>query len=1356
MAFQTSIFRDGAWRTETVSVSALLKSQQVPSKVLGAGRLAPPRCGLLASTVIESAQANFILPVRLRSIDNNDVAFVGDRFVQICELQKDGRLKEIIRKSDFGCRIRNACVVGSIVIPGLGGKDDDAEFQPPVKFEDDNISSFNFPASAGPGPRSQLPPQFLIIVLESGDNVLLFIKPGINGNSEFVASHFESPKHQNGYPGFNVAVDPSSRYLALAGPSDYFVVYEIESHQQLNEAYLRNEPLHPIRSSRVRTVRGVVHKMCFLYPRPEDPNHIILLLIIVRHGVSRMVVYEWELGNDLKAVFSEEKRGHRLPIEHQMSLLLIPLKLQSAFVLVSIDGIAVYTDCLHGSPRFCSISTGTPPTAKHHGRHPPLWVAWARPFRRPSCNTTKDRFYLAREDGVVLFFEADQELGIFCNDVDEQKDPLPCNISNAFACLLFDLSSDVLVVGSESGQGGYWRLPPRGNPELLGRLPNWSPLVDFTTTDEVRGCGFDAQQEKTMVPWQQQQARLPRPDRIFATCEDGSHGSITEFRYGLKAGIGLDLEYGIGMKQAWLLPSLDPSSFDGYLLLVSLPDSSEAQMLPSDFSSTKEPAAGTIPYDLTSTTLALACSGDLVVQVTKQTIILASSRQTRPWPCQNLQDLLGAEVSDAVVRDDCMVLSAHTASRFQIHVYQINIYSLTLIHIRTFDIEGEVTCLSVDSNYRVLAGIRKDSVTYLACGFPRQTMASLEMVNLTEAFGAQKGTRNGEHISRNRGLDAPSSPEGIASIVSVRDEILLGTRSGEVITLNVSTKSIDCEKFGNTTANLSCLCRPGSAEPTVLVSCDNTLAYITLNQHDYRPGNTVHPKSKLQIWPVDASQLDAPAPPVHYAAPVDMPAEDGVTPILMISGKRLLLADLHHGPGPVHRNIPIQGIPNRVIYYRPMGCLIAAVTDGNRPTLKFINPDTGEDIGRPTDKNIQPMEFIAGLGKEGDRILALSAWDYKKDGNVWNFVIVGTKSGRLIVVTMQKLGPTQGNGCPSAIRYWTRSRKEVKDPIYSVLGYDEGLIYCADRTVQWDILDTQEKRLKPLKSATLSSKALSLRISNGKLLAVTANDSLVILDHVSENDGGGVSASTSTSKPRHVDPWRRTGVDFIPVAGPPNLQTQTEESSTAAAIIDNEIFLVSDRECGVVGLWVPWQTPDRECEIVFEAELPTSIRRFRRGRTRPAWQQKSRSPMYGRLPATADDAEILGASLNGAMYQFAMLSVEAWRLLRYIQNLAMADERVCPFGRRLLEERGLMERGPEPRLGTGFEMHVDGDVLRRCLEMRALERVVGEQGQVERFVGLLEELEGGRYTEGLSAEGRYEQYFRLAYDILEYYLLPVI
>jgi len=545
--------------------------------------------------------------------------------------------------------------------------------------------------------------------------------------------------------------------------------------------------------------------------------------------------------------------------------------------------------------------------------------------------------------------------------------------------------------------------------------------------------------------------------------------------------------------------------------------------------------------------------------------------------------------------------------------------------------------------------------------------------------------------------------------------------------------TINLQKFGVSTATISCnrgSQTPGG-EPTVLVCCDGNMVLLQPNS-----SNSARPEpylrqlwakfSDIQVFPVDEQNPVVPPPPVDVGVVVNLPSDGpGFRQILMVSESKLLLARLDQKPGPVHRQIPTAGAPTRVIYSPRLRCIIAAVNTGkeSKPTLSFIDPDSGKEIGHPTDKTENPVEFISGLGKAGDTVYGLEEWKFKKDGNVWEYILVSTRGGRLIVVDTKE-DTTKEDG-PRSIRYWARfTHKEPESPIYSVLGCEEGLIYCAGTTIYWYVLDLDAKKLKPLKSFNLSCPATSLQIANGKLMALTSRDSLLVLDHSMDSSGAGLC---------HADPKPRNATHMIEV--------ELDEPM-------GSITLVADRDCGVGGLWIPWQSPQKDCEPVFEVQLDASIRRFRRGRTRPLWDHPFQVPMYGRLMSTADDAEVLGVSLDGSLRHFTLLGLDTWRLLRFIQNLSHDACVLAP-----VRVTDMAELDPEPKIDKGFAMQVDGDILATCLEKRHLERLLGRPEHAKRFVELLDELEGGKYTSQLpSGTNKLLFYVLLAYDIMEYFL----
>ena len=328
------------------------------------------------------------------------------------------------------------------------------------KSQDPDFFMSDAPDPADCNQNRALPPQLLVLMVDSGDCIFLFLRQQANGLLDFVPTTYSIPKRIS-YLGHHLALDPSSRYMAAASPDGILVMYELEEVATLNTQYMSRGSFTPVKSARLRAIQGVVHKLEFLYPRPEDDYHIILILIVVRkerraaEPVTRMVTYEWEVGDSLKEVFAKEKLGNRLPKEHKMPLLLIPLRFNTALFTVSENSIGIVKDCLSGSPVFESLRTDPPSqTELHHGAYDPLWTAWARPFRRKKYFEKTDIIYLAREDGAIIHVE------IEAMDLVPSVTNVGCvdsNINTAFATA-YDVFSDILIIGGDSGPGGIWKV----------------------------------------------------------------------------------------------------------------------------------------------------------------------------------------------------------------------------------------------------------------------------------------------------------------------------------------------------------------------------------------------------------------------------------------------------------------------------------------------------------------------------------------------------------------------------------------------------------------------------------------------------------------------------------------------------------------------------------------------------------------------------------------------------------------------------------------------------------------------------------------------------------------------------------
>jgi hypothetical protein len=116
---------------------------------------------------------------------------------------------------------------------------------------------------------------------------------------------------------------------------------------------------------------------------------------------------------------------------------------------------------------------------------------------------------------------------------------------------------------------------------------------------------------------------FPKPDRIFACVGKGPNGSITEFRYGLEARLGLETEFHTPVMDVWVLPSSLGSVDDdgGSLFLLSLVNRSALLYLSGDATEIYELDQTSTPLDLRSRTIAISLHGDCTIQVTEQSLL---------------------------------------------------------------------------------------------------------------------------------------------------------------------------------------------------------------------------------------------------------------------------------------------------------------------------------------------------------------------------------------------------------------------------------------------------------------------------------------------------------------------------------------------------------------------------------------------------------------------------------------------------------------------------------------------------------------------------------------------------------------
>ena len=216
--------------------------------------------------------------------------------------------------------------------------------------------------------------------------------------------------------------------------------------------------------------------------------------------------------------------------------LLIPLNRSADFLLVQSEYISVCKGVLAGPPETLKTSIptqflNTPQPGSNKGI--PLWVQWDRAPRNPDF--AKEAFYLAREDGIVLYME----LGGVANPLEiSDAGAWPCPIDTAFACLKADSSEfaqsfpDVLVAGGFGSDGhlckvGAWpkeyasQMPYSETNAfgLIESLPNWAPITDMVVT----------QLENLPIPYDRTRAS------VFVSNGKAPYGEVSQLRQGIRA-----------------------------------------------------------------------------------------------------------------------------------------------------------------------------------------------------------------------------------------------------------------------------------------------------------------------------------------------------------------------------------------------------------------------------------------------------------------------------------------------------------------------------------------------------------------------------------------------------------------------------------------------------------------------------------------------------------------------------------------------------------------------------------------------------------------------------------------------------
>ncbi|KAI1817496.1 hypothetical protein GGS20DRAFT_11650 [Poronia punctata] len=1337
-SLETQVLENGRWVTRTITaheLTARRHARQSAHTPLGETPKAPVH-GLLTKTLIESPIIRWVLPAQVRSARFNDVAFVGDNSVEIRELGTDMELRPPVgQKLHFDVRIRSCCVLGTHDYLRYLHKASEDRYADYYQDSDTDMDA------------SDLFQQLLILLLDTGEIGFLFMSLTPADEWELVYSGCSQGNDKLSSPGSQLAISPDGGYLALSSMCGLFSIYELETIEELRSRHRHGLELNPLRSRFVRPANGIIHKIDFLYPGSEHASHVILMLIVINSGVSRLVIYDWEKSESWARALYAEKRGHRLDDAAGLPLLVIPLTVGCQFLLVSEHLTATCTDVLSGPPTLLPFNLAyKEPSPSYYGTGAPMWTAWTRPMREASYFANADLIWLAREDGQVTCLEIKGDHGV---DSNIYLGPLH-NIDSTFAILSIP-GGEVLISGGDHGPGAIWAIRPRERFELIGSTLNWAPTLDMSLTDEGSRKGESPFAKETSD-------HLSTRGRLFTCSGRGVDGAIVELRYGMRANIGLDLSYSSPIRRCWAIPNFDDIPDAGFHMLLALPESSALLQVSHDYKEVSEKGQDETNFDLLSATLAVYASQDLVVQITTAHVTIVA-----PQNCyqHSISDMTGdplATVTHAAVTKERLAISSYSDSVFKIRLFTFD--STRLVLRQVLQVEGQVTALSVGAlsgSSFALAGLWQEDQSSLAM-FPLEFPEDGERMSIDTDL--QPATLKIE-------LDQSTTASAITSIICLDvGKILVGLRNGYVLTVQPSKDGqfesgstvIRTTYFGLSPSYLFEGIPLDEADSAVVCN-DAGLALIMEPRHKSGPGSF---EKILRVWPTDASDTSMPSPTVNSVTGLQAIRGYGDKVLIMISGPRILVTELT-GTGPVPWYIRVGGSPKGILYSERLDTLVTTVVKDGCASLHFLDPETGADLSRParrekgggSEKHID-VDYISGMGSPDTKIHALMPWRYLHKGKMWEWFLVLTTlldgTGRILVVSAEqeatKTDPTDDSvPLKRRIRFWIQfqvSSKE-REAVRVAATTTQGVFFGSESTVEHYCLDN--KKLKLVMTYHLPSPPTRLEVVDGYLHVLTARHSLVVLDYTSAE-----AVEKGCMQPVHADDTARAGLHSI-----------TLQSSSSELEDQGRLNLVSNPMCGLYGLWSPHpKFGVSALRLTAQAELAASVRRFCRGRTRPYWARDK--PRYGKFDAGRGKEDIIGLSLDGSLRQFCILDEKIWRLFKYIQNLATTAE--AP------RDMVLHRPSPTPKMRDPFllddpagpkEMHINGDILQRCLEKRTMEHLVSKAEEFTRLRELLFEAGSNPGEEEEEEEETWDdddddetRVFEYVYGILEYYLAPAL
>ena len=1256
-----------------------------------------PAVGVLTRTIVPSSVCKFILHARVRHPDFNDVVFVGEDFVHVKQVKRNGELchlEHVATKDDFGTRIKAAKTF--TVDPNSTPNGDDFIKTEPADSQSKHANS-------------PLPPQLVVLTLESDDLLFLYLKDDGAGALEFVHQTCPMPSYDNAIhqTGDHLAIDPSSRALAVAANEREVIIYSSKPTEQLRHELGTNHPdWCPVSSQRPLAVNGVIQHLEFLHPPDKDPDHIILLVVLIDQRRTKALWIDWYGNSRLRHASVHPAQPIDAP--RTVSNLLIPVR-DAAFLMITGSEMKLHKDILSGSMRSLSLNPTVEATSSPgQSSRKPVWTSWCRPLRNRTMQD--DIIYLLREDGLVLLVTITNIDTIHTTHAGN----MGCHAGSAFASLGDPSDPDILAVIGDMSNGrvvhmGNWpspaRIAERSRVETMEMqdsmtLPNWTAGVDMIVSKLHQSHSGSTRMNNS----------------VFITSGRQPHGAITELRKGFEAiaTTCLDIDGLRSTIGAWVLPNVSTGSI---LILLSTPTSTRLLDLASNLEESSElddSCTAVMALDQRTLTAAILGNGHLV-QVSERAIctsanVLANFEDQSRWDAETGNTIVAAAIEPS---KDCIIVTERGSNHSRLLAFQHHAHRTDDLSHDVDDglqslqpsitLSEEPICLATTFYHGRVIGILstiEGNIQLFTVDFDTRPVVALgDTLQIVE---------DQHSLCDQLVLLHPASTDGKSAhgLLAV-----CGLRDGSIVSVRINTADrtfafgeTDSAKFGHETARLSRHAdEPGKAFAlsglsTCMLTWDEP-AFCSLNFES--------------LWISDKARLELAQDSV--TAVTMMPSSDYLSRemaellanhLVIVSSSEVYFASLEERATTVPRQIEVTGTPDRLIYAEQQRSLIcASMCTGLRSfpsDMRNAQPVERRQIWPaidfiPADKD--HVSFTFDL-QPGERVYALAEWSFLQNGKRYSFIMVGgsyTRKSGTLKGRIAFLQPSNRNW--DIIDVKEGRSTNFDDPVYALALFDTATyVACTGTKVIASRFDTEESKWESICAPfKLSHKGTSISVSGALIYVSVANEGLVTL--------------RLENLPSHEDNEEYSHRLTL-VAQPPR-SSQSLSHTILPLNSDTTIALLSTQNRLLLGLTSP--SPDsigpHRTRLLFEARLPRSLASIRQGSTRPPWRTE---PSSGVLTSN-----LVGLSSDGSMTGIGLIDIPLWRRLFWLQRIIEWDLKFSPHAPEVptygvnAEAYEGRERGVPVGFGDAaddeialftwedisvqHDLHIDGDVLARVL-----------------------------------------------------------